>query len=104
MDGSGNVITAGSQGYRLIPVGCTLDSIFVVGDVTGTADVVITRDTNYGLSGITAAVVGLAGGQTANYTSGFSASYAQDDMLKFNVTGTPINITQLTVFMNFQQG
>jgi hypothetical protein len=104
VDGAGDVITAGSQGHRLIPVGCTLDSIFLLGNVTGTASVQINRGTNFSLAGTTAAVIGLAGGQTANYTSGFSAEYAENDMLEFQITGTPELISRLTVFMNFQQG
>jgi len=104
VDGAGDVVTSGIKGHKLIPVGCTLDSIFLLGNVTGTASVQINRGTNFSLAGTTAAVIGLAGGQTANYTSGFSAEYAKNDMLEFQITGTPELISRLSVFMNFQQG
>ena len=103
VDGAGSIVTVGPKGHRFIPYACTITNVVLVGDTSGTADFHVYRDSNFTLSGTTLGGISLGGGQTLASITGFTTGLVENDMLEFKITGSPENITRLSLFIEVEK-
>lgn len=105
IDGGGSAITAGIKGDIMVPYACTINSVTMLADQTGSIVVDIWKDTyaNYPptiADTITAAALPTI--TTANKSqdttlTGWTTTVAAGDTIRFNVNATPSAITRLNL-------
>jgi hypothetical protein len=110
IDGGGSAITTGIKGYVHVPYACTINSVTMLADQTGTLVVDIYRCTYAQFDA--SATHPVAGDKltasapptiTSTYKAqdstltGWTTSLAANDVLEFIVTGSPATITRATV-------
>ena len=108
IDGGGSVITAGQKGYVSVPYGCTITGWDIIADQSGSITVEIDKHAgavpNTTTDKISAsAPPALSSAQIAQNQpcTGWSASgaVAAGDVIGFNVSGTPVSVTRVTVLL-----
>ena len=102
VDGGGSVLTAGSKGYVYIPFACTITGWSLVADQAGSVafDVEKAADGTIPSASIVAsAAPALSSDQIERSTTltGWTTSVTANDVIEFEITGTPATITRATL-------
>ncbi len=106
VDGGGSVLTAGSKGYVYIPFACTITGWSLVADQAGSVafDVEKAADGTIPSASIVAsAAPALSSDQIERSTTltGWTTSVTANDVIEFEITGTPATITRATLQIHY---
>jgi len=108
LDGDGGVIPTGLTAYIPVPWAAQIVQWVLTADQSGSIVLDVWRSANLALPTVANSIVGVGTGpnlsaqQTANstnFTGWTSTTLAQNDMLAFNVTGTPLSVMRLNVVL-----
>ena len=110
VDGGGTVLTTGSKGMVIVPFACTIVGWSIVADQAGsvTFDVDKAADgasTNPSVSIVASAAPALSTDQIERSTTltGWTTAVAANDVIEFEVTGSPATITRATLQIYYTQ-
>lgn len=110
VDGGGTVLTTGSKGTVIVPFACTITGWSIVADQAGsvTFDVDKAADgasTNPSVSIVASAAPALSTDQIERSTTltGWTTAVAANDVIEFEVTGSPATITRATLQIYYTQ-
>jgi len=107
IDGVGAVLSSGVKGYVSVPADCTIVEAAMYADTSGSVTVLL-ASTDY--SGHTGGYGDITGGHNLSLSSAnkmhdttltdWTTTLAYDDLLRLSISGTPTNMTRLTVVLN----
>ncbi len=109
IDGGGGVITAGVKGDIQVPFACTVTGWTVLGDVSGSVEVEVWKDTYTNFPPVAAdkisgtenpKLITQAKNTDTALTTWSTLAIAANDVLRFNVIGTPATVTRITVIIH----
>lgn len=109
IDGNGNVITTGITGAGLrVPFGCTINSVTLLADVSGSIKIDILKGTYSGYVFTSGSICASALPTISSATkyedttlTGWTTSISAGDVLRFSVDAsvTPVSITNLAIIL-----
>jgi hypothetical protein len=106
VDGAGTALTTGSKGYVVVPFGCTITGWSLVADAAGDIEFDVEKaadQTVPSVSIVAAAPPTLSADQIERSTTltGWTTSVTANDVIEFEVTGTPATITRATLQIHY---
>jgi hypothetical protein len=110
IDGGGSVISAGAKGFLTVPYACTIVGYSVTADQSGSIAIEVDKN-NSAIPVPTSnkicasACPALATQQLVQSTTltGWTTAVAANDVLGFQVTGSPASVTRVTIQLNCQR-
>ena len=106
VDGGGAVLTSGSKGFVTVPFACTITGWSIIADQAGSVafDVEKAADGTIPTTSIVAsAAPSLSSDQIERSTTltGWTTSVSANDVVEFEITGTPATITRATLQISY---
>jgi hypothetical protein len=105
INGGGSAITAGKKAQVSVPFGCTITGWTAIADQSGSISVQVNKSTyaNFPTTSsiVASAPIALSSVQknTDSTLTGWTTAVSADDIVEFEVTGTPSSITRLQIII-----
>jgi hypothetical protein len=105
INGGGSAITAGKKAQVSVPFGCTITGWTAIADQSGSISVQVNKSTyaNFPTTSsiVASAPIALSSVQknTDSTLAGWTTAVSADDIVEFEVTGTPSSITRLQIII-----
>lgn len=110
VDGGGSVVTTGNKGARQVNFTGTLVGVTLLANTTGSVEFEILKNTYASYPSASSSIVGtnkpaIVSSQKASITldGGWTTSVSAGDVLRFAITGTPATITQVSIFLHYDE-
>lgn len=110
VDGGGSVVTTGNKGARQVNFSGTLVGVTLLANATGSVEFEILKNTYASYPSASSSIVGtnkpeIVSAQKASITldGGWTTSISAGDILRFAITGTPATITQVSIFLHYDE-
>jgi len=97
VDGGGSVVTIGDKGFKSFPVAGTIIAWRLMADAAGDVDFDVTLDDFASFPPTTSILTPDLSGVQTNEATGLSIAVVAGDVFGFEVTGTPLTITRVTL-------
>ena len=109
IDGGGSVITTGIKGVLVVPFACTITAWYIVGDASGSINVDVNRSVfqaTPSYSSIAASAHPLLSSAITNSDTtltGWTTTLAAQDIIQFEVDGTPTTVKLVTILLKVKR-